>query len=133
MIEQRIVELLAADTNIVRSVGDRIAPVVLRQETGLPSLVYRRLDGAPEYTLAGRAGWRTITMQVACWASEYAHARALAEWVRDALDAYSEVSGVGSLRFVSVGDGADDYNAELDCYAAVCVLTVEYDDEQETL
>jgi len=133
MIEQRIVSMLAADATIAAAVGQRISPVVLRQETALPSLVYRRLAADPEYTLAGRAGWRTVTLQIACWALEYADARALAEAVRELLDAYSETSDVGSIRFISVADGADEYVGELDAYGCICNLTIEYDDEAATL
>lgn len=129
MIEQRIVSLLLADPTITAAVGERISPVVLRQETALPSLVYRRLDSDPEYTLAGRAGWRTARVQVACWAQEYAEARTLAEAVRNALDAYSETSDTGSIRFISISDGADEYVMDLDAFGAVCTLTIDYDDE----
>ena len=133
MIEQRIVSMMAADATIAAAVGQRISPVVLRQDTALPSLVYRRLAADPEYTLAGRAGWRTVTLQIACWALEYADARALAEAVRELLDAYSETSDVGSIRFISVADGADEYVGELDAYGCICNLTIEYDDEAATL
>lgn len=133
MIEQRIVSMMAADATIAAAVGQRISPVVLRQDTALPSLVYRRLAADPEYTLAGRAGWRTVTLQIACWALEYADARALAEAVRELLDAYSETSDVGSIRFISVADGADEYVSELDAYGCICNLTIEYDDEAATL
>lgn len=133
MIEKRIKALLLADTTIAAAVGPRVTPVVLRQETGLPCLVYRRLDSTPDYTLAGRAGWRTVTIQVTCWADDYTEARTLAEAVRKKLDAYSELSGVGSIRFISVGDGADEYAVELEAFGAVATLTVEYDDEAVTL
>lgn len=133
MIEQRIVGLLAADATIAAAVGQRIGPVILRQETALPSLVYRRLGSEPEYTLAGRAGWRTVTVQVVCWSLDYGEARRLAEAVRKALDGYSELSGAGSIRFISVADGADEYAAEVEAFGAVVVLSVEYDDEASEL
>ena len=133
MIEKRIVDLLLDDTAVKALVGTRIAPVVLRQETGMPCLVYRRLDSNPEYTLAGRAGWRTVTVQVVCWSADYTHARGLAEAVRDALDSYSETSGTGSIRFISVSDGADEYVSEMEAFGAVVVLTIDYDDEAVTL
>ena len=133
MIEQRIVSLLAADAAITAAVGQRLNPVVLRQETALPSLVYRRLASDPEYTLAGRAGWRSVTVQIFCWAQEYSQARALAERVRVVLDAYSETESAGSIRFVSVSDGADEYVAELDAFGCVCNLAIDFDDEAATL
>lgn len=133
MIEQRIVSMLAADATIAAAVGQRISPVILRQETALPALVYRRLASDPEYTLAGRAGWRPVTLQIVCWAPEYADARLLAEAVRKRFDGYSETSDVGSIRFISVADGADEYVIEIDAYGCVCNLTIEYDDEAATL
>ena len=133
MIEKRIVDLMLADTTIKDMVGKRVTPVVLRVETGMPCLVYRRLDSTPEYTLAGRSGWRTVTMQVVCWCVNYEDARELAEAVRDLLDAYSELDSVGSIRFISVADGADEWVDGLDAFGAVVVLTIEYDDEAVTL
>ena len=133
MIEKRIVALLLADAGVSALIGTKIAPVVLRVETGMPCLVYRRLDGQPEYTLAGRAGWRTVTVQIACWDGDYTDAKTLAEAVRDALDAYSEIDSAGSIRFISVADGADEYQGDLDAYAAVVVLTIDYDDEAVSL
>lgn len=133
MIEQRIVAMMAATPAITNAVGQRISPVILRQETALPALVYRRLASDPEYTLAGRAGWRTVTLQAVCWATDYADARALAEAVRELLDGYSETSDVGSIRFISAADGADEYISEIDAYGCVCNLTIEYDDEAATL
>lgn len=133
MIEQRIKSLLLADATISAAVSNRVTPVIMRQETGLPALVYRRLDSTPDYTLAGRAGWRTVTVQVVCWAVDYMEARTLAEAVRKALDAYSETSAEGSIRFISVGDGADEYAPEVDAFGAVATLTIEYDDEAAVL
>lgn len=133
MIEQRIVGLLADNATIAAAVGQRISPVVLRQETALPSLVYRRLSSTPEYTLAGRAGWRTVTIQIICWSLEYAEARALAEAVRQALDAYSETATAGSIRFINIADGADEYAVEVAAFGAVVVLSVDYDDEAEAI
>ena len=129
MIEQRIITLLHNNPTLVAAVGDHIYPVALRQGSPLPTLVYRRLSSDPEYTLTGRAGWRNATLQIACWAQEYAEARALAETIRQTLDAYSEPSPVGPLRFVSVADSADEYIAELDAFGCVVTLTIDYDDE----
>jgi hypothetical protein len=129
MIEQRIVTLLSADPGIAAAVRDHIYPVVLRQGSPLPTLVYRRLSSDPDYTLAGRAGWRTVTLQLACWAADYADARDLAEAVRQTLDAYSEPSPTGPIRFISVADGADKYIEDLDAFGCVVTLTIDYDDE----
>ena len=133
MIEQRIVDSLLDTTTILAAVGERVTPVVLRQETALPCLVYRRLSDEPDYTLAGRGRWRTVTMQISCWSKNYGEIRVLADEVRKALDAYSETSGSGSIRFTSISGAADEYSAEVDAMAAVVLATVEYDDEAVTL
>lgn len=134
MIEKRIRALLLDDATIKMAIGNnRLTPVVMRQDLGLPAMTYRRLSGQSEYTLGGRMGWRTVTLEITTWAAEYDAARALAERVRVVLDAYIEQESSGSIRFVSVADGTDDYAAELDAYGCVCILTVEYDDEQMTL
>lgn len=133
VIEKRVVALLLADGTIGAAVGGRVSPVVLRQESGLPALVYRRLDSSPEYTLAGRGGWRSVLLQVVCWASEYETARGLAEAVRLALDGFSENAQAGSIRFVSVSDGADEFVEGLEVFGCACMVTVEYDDGASVL
>jgi len=133
MIEQRLVALLSADETISSAIGSRIAPVVLRQEVGLPCLIYRRMNTDPSYVLSGRAGWRLVSDQIACWATTYAQARSLAEAVRKRLDAYSEPSSVGSIRFISVSDIPDDYQPDLEAFGCIVLVNTEYDDEAATL
>ena len=131
MIEKRLVSLLLADTTVATLVGTKIFPVAIRKAVGWPALVYARMAGQPDYTLAGRGEWRTAQIEMVAWAQEYAEARAIAEAVRDLLDAYADDLSEGAIRFISVADGADDYVQELDVFGAVLALTVEYDDEWE--
>lgn len=135
VIEKRLRAMLAANTDITDLVDQRIVPVVLLVETGVPSIVYRRMGSDPEYTLAGRAGWRTVRIQVACWAAAYNDARWMAELVRRQLDGYSETESEGSIRFVSVADEPDEYVdlGEISAYGAIQMVTIEYDDEAVTL
>lgn len=129
IIEQRLTTLLLADAPVVALIGARLFPVAIRKDVGWPVLVYRRLASDPEYTLAGRAGWRAAQIELTAWGAEYAHARAVAEAVRDALDAYADTTATGPIRFVAVADGSDDYELTLDVFGATVVLTVEFDDE----
>lgn len=133
MIEQRLVALLSADATVSSVIGSRIAPVVLRQEVGLPCLIYRRMAADPSYVLSGRAGWRLVSDEIACWSTTYAQARWLAEAVRKRLDAYSELSSVGSIRFISVSDLPDDYQHDLEAFGCIVLVNTEYDDEATTL
>lgn len=133
MIELRLVALLSADATVSSVIGSRIAPVVLRQEVGLPCLIYRRMESDPSYVLSGRAGWRLVSNEISCWSTTYAQARSLAEAVRKRLDAYSELSSVGSIRFISVRDLPDNYQPDLEAFGCIVLINTEYDDEAATL
>ena len=131
MLEQRLVAILLANVTLAGLIGTKIFPVAIRQTVGWPALVYARMASQPEYTLAGRGNWRTAQIEMVAWAQEYSQARAVAEAVRDALDAYSDGPTVGPIRWISVADGADDYVMELDVLGASLVLTIEFEDEWE--
>ena len=116
MIEAKMVDILLADTGVAAIVGTKIFPVVVRQTTSLPSLIYRRLPGGERtYSLAGRGGMTTVIVAIYGWATDYATARSLADAVRDALDAYTSNTST-NIQVASVTDGADDWSDELGAF-----------------
>lgn len=116
MIEAKMVDILLADAGVAAIVGTRIDPVVVRQTTSFPSVIYRRLPGGERtYSLAGRGGMTTVTVALYGWATDYATARSLANAIRDALDAYTSSASDG-IQVASVTDGADEWIDELGAF-----------------
>lgn len=126
VIEADLVAVLADDAAVAGLVGDRIFPVVVRQETALPALTYARLGGERTYVLAGAAHWTTVQIGLTAWATEYAQARTLADAVRQALDGYTGPTGI---EIASVQDGADEYEATLDVFGCTLTVTVQFSEE----
>lgn len=116
MIEDKMVDLLLADAGVAAIAGDRVFPVVVRQTTAFPSVIYRRLPGGERtYSLAGRGGMTTVTVALYGWATSYTTARSLADAIRDALDAYTS-NGSTDIQLASVTDGADEWIEELGAF-----------------
>lgn len=125
-IEAHVVDVLLADSAVAAIVGTRVFPVVVRKTTDLPGLTYARLgQGERTYSLAGRAGMATTAIGLNACALTYTQARALADAVRDALDAY----GDANIQVAWVIDGDDDYQAPSDdtiIYVCRVVVNVMY-------
>lgn len=128
MIEAKVVEVLLADASVVALVGNRVSPVVLRQEFGMPCIIYQRLAGDREYVLSGPAGWARADIGLTAWANEYAQARATADAVRKALDGYGD-DEAGGIEVASVADSADLYEETLDVFGCGVTVSVQW---QET-
>lgn len=131
MIEQVLVGRLLAWPTVTAIVGDRVAPVVLRQATSEPVLVYRRLYGQRKYGLLGSANWVETQVQVTCWAPSYSVARGLADAVCEALDGWGSDEGdAGPLvHLVSVEDGADEYAEGYEMLGATVLVTVRHEED----
>ena len=133
MIEQRIADLLAAAPGIVAYVEDRITPVIMRQDTKFPCMVYGQASDLPDRSMAGSAHWKTKTIDVVCYAHNYFEIKHMAEEIRKAVDTYSETSSEGSIRSINVSGGRDDFIAELEVYFVPVYLDVDYDDDPPVL
>ncbi|MBP8291225.1 MAG: DUF3168 domain-containing protein [Caldilineaceae bacterium] len=125
IIEQAVVAMLLANSAVTTLIGTRIFPVAIRQDVTFPSLVYLRLGGERQYTLAGRAGWGNTVIGINCWAREYATARSLADAVRNCLDAQSDGTSTG-VQVAAVNDVSDIYDADLDVYGCGVSVQVQY-------
>jgi hypothetical protein len=126
MIESKMVDVLLAASGVTAIIGTRIFPVVVKQTTAFPSLVYRRLPGGERtYSLAGSAGWTTVIVAIYAWASDYPTARSLANEVRKALDAYAS-NTADNIQVASVSDGGDEWIDELAVYGCGVDVTLHY-------
>lgn len=124
-IETKVVTRLTGYTAITAVVGTRIFPVIVRSDTVLPCITYRRLSGERDYTLAGSLGWAAVRISLTAWAADYATARGLADDMRKALDAYSDGTSDG-IQIASVQDGADGYDPDVDVFGCSIEVTVAY-------
>jgi len=89
MIEAAVIAHLLADAGVEALVEDRVFPVSLPQGARLPSVVVARVDGAPLLADDGPSGLSNPRLQIDCWGSSYASAKALARAVTSSLNAYS--------------------------------------------
>jgi hypothetical protein len=94
-MEEALVAHLLADVVLAALVVDRITWAVRPQGSTLPALVLTRIDGLPDYTMAGPSGLVSSRIQVDSWAQTYAAAKDAARAAEAAL------SGID----VEIGDG----------------------------
>lgn len=74
---------LAAASDIVAAVSDRIFPAVIPQGQAVPAITFQAISGTPQTDLSGDDGQLiNYRMQINCWAESYLAAKALAEAVR---------------------------------------------------
>lgn len=126
IIEQVVVARLLSVPAVAAIVGDRVSPIVLRQTTRDPVLVYQRIYGQRSYSLAAPVLAET-QIQITCWAGDYATARTLADAVRKALDAWA--SAVDEVEIALVNDGADTYAEDYDMVGCTVLATIKHQED----
>jgi hypothetical protein len=126
MIEQRVTAVLLAAADVTALVGNRIFPVVVRQNTRLPAITYARQSSERDYVLTGSLHYARALIGLTAWANEYAEARALADAIRQALDAYDEPDGID---LATVNDGQDIYEPEADVFGCSLLVTVQFEED----
>lgn len=94
MIEEDIVAALAADPTITGLVGSRVYPLFRPQDDPLPAMVYQRLSTTPENALSGFSGLDLVRIQFSCYAKTIAEAKQLAQALRSAIDAATDLKGI---------------------------------------
>jgi len=94
----------------------RIYPGIAPQEAVLPLIVFQRTgtDGVTTISGAPVIGGDAVSMTVACWASDLEAATALANTVRDALQAVDCLEN----------DRREGYDEETEAHAMVCDFTI---------
>lgn len=115
MIERAIVALLVMADTIA---GNRIAPVMLDRDPGLPMVTYQRISTPRELAHNGDQGYADFRVQLNCWAartptaSGYLAAKQLADEVRQALHGYRGVAGGVQVGLIQITNDRDDRNPE---------------------
>jgi hypothetical protein len=85
-LEEGLRAFLKADSAITALVGSRIDWNVRPQASGLPAVVLHRITGRRDYTMGGRSGLVDSVVQIDCWGSTYAAAKAVSRAVVLRLD-----------------------------------------------
>lgn len=99
-MESRIVSLLTANTAVTNIVSDRIYPLVIPDLGTKPAVVYTRISESKPKLYDGVSSLRKVKLQLDCWSTTFAEARALASAVESVLDEYSGT--VNTMKFLSI-------------------------------
>lgn len=94
-MEEALVAHLLAFGTLAALVGQRITWATRPQASALPAVVLSKVDGIPDYTMAGPSGLVAARIQVDSWGTTYAEARGVGRQVE------ARLSGLD----VSIGDG----------------------------
>ena len=85
-VEQALVSRLLADPTVSGSVGNRIHPQIVPQDSTYPAISYSRISSSPVPVLSGTSGLTFHRFQVNAWSPSYSTTRTLASGIRSALD-----------------------------------------------
>lgn len=115
---------LAADASIAAAVTEggisRIFPVVLPAGVKKTSIVYTRISGEGDYTMAGPSGYVRPRYQIDAWALTVPTAASLANFIKVALDGFSGAMGTGAnavdVQGVFVAGEREDYDDKIEMY-----------------
>ena len=80
-----ITALLNADTNLVEMIGNRVFPIVSKEGTQYPFVVYRRNSVTPTYCKDGLAS-ETASVDIVIASNTYTNSIEVADLVRAAID-----------------------------------------------
>lgn len=88
-IETALYSYLTSYAGLTALVGDRIYPLVIPEQAGLPAIAYQRISTRITYSHDGDSELDRTRFQFACVAKTAKEAREVAEQVVAALSAYS--------------------------------------------
>lgn len=84
--------LLSASSELTQAVGSKVFPIVSKEGTSYPFVVYRRSQLDCDYTKDGRAG-ETVGVDIVVAATSYAQSIGIADMVREAIEGKAFVYG----------------------------------------
>jgi Protein of unknown function (DUF3168) len=98
----------------------RVYPVRLPQGIKLASIVYTRISGQGDYTMAGASGYARPRYQIDAWSPDPDAAGRLANAVKAALDGFTGAIGTGAnavfVQGVFIADEREDYDDTVQMY-----------------
>lgn len=87
-IEEAVRGLLVASVDITTLVSDRIYPSQAPESAGFPRVIYQEADRQTVMTHSGPVQTNRYTMDLSCYAADYATAKRLAKLIRRLLLGY---------------------------------------------
>ena len=84
-IGRAVSALLTAHSGLRAAIGSKVFPIVSKEGTSYPFVVYRRNSIEAHYTKDGRAG-ETVNVDIVIAAGSYAESIGLADMVREAIE-----------------------------------------------
>lgn len=100
--------------------GSRIFPVVLKPGVKKNSIVYSRISGEGDYTMAGPSGYARPRYQIDAWSPTMPAAVSLANFVKDALDGFTGAMGSGAnavfVQGVFLAGEREDYDDKIEMF-----------------
>jgi hypothetical protein len=118
MIEQALFSILSNDPDISADVpAGRIHPVVLKQNTQVPAITYRRISSKVDRTMNGSLN-RTPRFRISSYAETYLEGKSVAEKVIQAMTQASGVIAGTNIEILDVQwiSDSDQYNDQLGKY-----------------
>lgn len=100
---------LITTPRVARLVGFNIYPLAVPKDAEFPFILYRRANISRDSHLAGPLFVPVATIQFACWALEYDHARELADEVRLALDGATGTLANATIQDIRLISELDDF------------------------
>lgn len=104
----------------LNSGGSRIFPVVLKPGIKKDSIVFTRVSGEGDYTMAGPSGYARPRYQIDAWAPTIPAAASLANFIKDALDGFTGAMGTGVnsvfVQGVFCAAEREDYDDKVEMY-----------------
>ena len=106
-IGRAVAALLTAHSGLRAAIGSKVFPIVSKEGTSYPFVVYRRNGIEVQYTKDGKAG-ETVNVDIVIAAGSYAESIAIADMVREAIDGKAFVLGDTLKVYGSQLSGADE-------------------------
>ena len=92
--------------------ADRIYPLILPEMPTYPAIAYQQVSAVHLHAMGSDAGLVRVRMQVTCWGSTYAEARAVADAITSKLSRYRGTSGGIKVLDVLLDNEGTTYESE---------------------
>lgn len=107
---------LLADGDISSTVATRVYPIQLPQKPTLPAIRYNTITDVRYPTTPNTKGLRRPRIQIDCYATTYAAAVQLAEYVEARLDSYRGAAGATSIQGAFLVNGDEFFEDDKKAY-----------------
>lgn len=88
-MEAGIQQRLIADSNVSSLISTRVYPLILPDESVLPSVTYQRISTVRDYATTGPVSLSRIRLQIDTWSLTYAAAKQVDMAIRASLESFS--------------------------------------------